>query len=37
VLTARLSAFTTLVKATDLTLVDEVPIDGHATLQLKYW
>jgi hypothetical protein len=37
VLTARLSAFTTLVRATDLTLLDEVPIDGQATLQLKYW
>ncbi|MCJ7957091.1 MULTISPECIES: DUF1120 domain-containing protein [unclassified Pseudomonas] len=37
VLTARLSAFTTLVKGTDLNLVDEMPIDGHATLQVKYW
>lgn len=37
VLTARLSAFTTLVPATELTLVDDVPIDGHATLQVKYW
>lgn len=36
VLNARLSAFTTLVRAKDLTLVDEIPIDGHATLQLKY-
>lgn len=36
VLNARLSAFTTLVPGNELTLVDEVPIDGHATLQLKY-
>lgn len=36
-LKARLRAFTILVPATDLTLVDEVPIDGQATLQLKYW
>lgn len=35
-LSARLQAFTIIVKATDLTLLDEVPIDGHATLQLKY-
>lgn len=36
-LNARLRAFTIIVPATDLTLLDEVPIDGHATLQLKYW
>lgn len=36
VLNARLSAFTTLVPAKDLTLLDEVPIDGSATLQVKY-
>lgn len=36
-LTARLRAFTIIVPATDLTLLDEVPIDGQVTLQLKYW
>ena len=36
-LSARLRAFTMIVPATDLTLLDEVPIDGQATLQLKYW
>ena len=36
-LSARLTVFTTLVRANDLTLVDEIPIDGHATVQLKYW
>jgi len=36
-LSARLRAFTIVVPASDLTLLDEVPIDGHATLQLKYW
>lgn len=36
-LNARLRAFTIIVPATDLTLLDEVPIDGQATLQLKYW
>ncbi|OPA97274.1 hypothetical protein BFW88_04550 [Pseudomonas fluorescens] len=36
-LNARLRAFTMIVPATDLTLLDEVPIDGQATLQLKYW
>ena len=36
-LSARLRAFTIIVPATDLTLLDEVPIDGQATLQLKYW
>ncbi|MGJ7513326.1 DUF1120 domain-containing protein [Pseudomonas baetica] len=35
-LSARLRAFTIIAPATDLTLVDELPIDGHATLQLKY-
>lgn len=36
-LNARLRAFTVIVPASDLTLLDEVPIDGQATLQLKYW
>lgn len=36
-LSARLRAFTIIVPATELTLLDEVPIDGQATLQLKYW
>ena len=36
-LNARLRAFTIIVPATDLTLLDEVPLDGQATLQLKYW
>jgi hypothetical protein len=36
-LSARLTVFTTIVRANDLTLVDEIPIDGHATVQLKYW
>lgn len=35
-LNARLRAFTIIAPADDLTLVDELPIDGHATLQLKY-
>ncbi|WLI07840.1 DUF1120 domain-containing protein [Pseudomonas sp. FP597] len=35
-LNARLRAFTMIVPATDLTLLDEVPIDGQVTLQLKY-
>ncbi|HEF4757821.1 TPA: DUF1120 domain-containing protein [Pseudomonas putida] len=35
-LNARLRAFTIIAPASDLTLLDEVPIDGHATLQLKY-
>lgn len=35
-LSARLRAFTIIVQSTDLTLLDEVPIDGQATLQLKY-
>lgn len=33
---ARLTAFTTIVRANDLTLTDEVPIDGHITVQLNY-
>lgn len=36
-LKARLRAFTTIAPATDLTLIDKLVIDGHATLQLKYW
>lgn len=36
-LSARLRAFTMIVPASNLTLLDEVPIDGQATLQLKYW
>nr|WP_314567662.1 DUF1120 domain-containing protein [uncultured Pseudomonas sp.] len=36
-LTARLRAFTLIAPSTDLTLLDELPIDGQATLQLKYW
>lgn len=36
-LSARLRAFTMIAPASDLTLLDEVPIDGLATLQLKYW
>ncbi|MBD8090245.1 DUF1120 domain-containing protein [Pseudomonas fluorescens] len=36
-LSARLRAFTTIVPASDLTLLDEVPIDGLAVMQLKYW
>ncbi|MGR3888113.1 DUF1120 domain-containing protein [Pseudomonas sp. 1152_12] len=36
-LRARLRAFTIIVPSRDLTLLDEVPIDGQATLQLKYW
>lgn len=36
VLSARLRAFTIIVPAANLTLLDEVPIDGQATLQLKY-
>ncbi|MHC8317931.1 DUF1120 domain-containing protein [Pseudomonas sp. LB3P31] len=35
-LQARLTAFTTIVRADDLTLTDEVPIDGHVTVQLNY-
>ena len=36
-LTARLQAFTVIAPAGDLSLLDELPIDGHATLQVKYW
>lgn len=36
-LNARLRAFTIIAPANGLTLLDEVPIDGQATLQLKYW
>ncbi|KAB0565638.1 DUF1120 domain-containing protein [Pseudomonas palleroniana] len=36
-LNARLRAYTVIAPASDLTLLDELPIDGHATLQLKYW
>ncbi|WP_339417697.1 MULTISPECIES: DUF1120 domain-containing protein [unclassified Pseudomonas] len=35
-LSVRFRAFTIIVQSTDLTLLDEVPIDGQATLQLKY-
>ncbi|AKS06222.1 DUF1120 domain-containing protein [Pseudomonas trivialis] len=35
-LSARLRTFTIIVPADDLTLLDEVPINGQATLQLKY-
>lgn len=35
-LNARLRAFTIIAPAGDLSLADELPIDGHATLQLKY-
>lgn len=35
-LNARLTAFTTIVPANDLTLHDEIPIDGHVTVQLNY-
>lgn len=35
-LNARLTAFTTIVRANDLTLSDEIPIDGHVTMQLNY-
>lgn len=35
-LQARVQAFTLIAPASDLSLLDEVPIDGHATLQLKY-
>lgn len=36
-LSSRLRAFTTIAPASDLTLLDEVPIDGLAVMQLKYW
>lgn len=35
-LNARLRAFSIIVPANALTLIDEVPVDGQATLQLKY-
>lgn len=35
-LNARITAFTTITRANDLTLTDEIPIDGHITLQLNY-
>ncbi|MFE3199155.1 YidB family protein [Embleya sp. NPDC059237] len=35
-LQARVQAFTLIAPASDLSLLDELPIDGHATLQLKY-
>ncbi|NUT76536.1 DUF1120 domain-containing protein [Pseudomonas sp. C1C7] len=35
-LNARMRAFTIIAPASDLTLLDELPIDGHATMQLKY-
>lgn len=35
-LNARMRAFTIIAPASDLTLLDELPIDGHATLQLNY-
>ncbi|OAE14234.1 hypothetical protein AZH11_02775 [Pseudomonas simiae] len=35
-LSARLLAFTTIAPASNLTLLDEVPIDGLAVMQLKY-
>ncbi|KAF1028747.1 MAG: Protein GltF [Pseudomonas sp.] len=36
-LTARLRAATVIAPAGDLGLLDELPIDGHATMQIKYW
>ncbi|WP_338489710.1 DUF1120 domain-containing protein [Pseudomonas trivialis] len=35
-LSARMRAFSLIAPATELTLLDEIPVDGHATLQLKY-
>jgi hypothetical protein len=35
-LNARLTAFTTIVRANELTLSDEIPIDGYVTVQLNY-
>lgn len=35
-LNANMTVYTTLEKASSLTLTDEVPIDGHATLEVKY-
>lgn len=36
-LSARLQAFTIIVPSKGLGVTDELPIDGAATLQLKYW
>ena len=36
-LTARLRVFSIIAPAASLTLLDEVPLDGQASLQLKYW
>ncbi|WP_392891121.1 DUF1120 domain-containing protein [Pseudomonas migulae] len=36
-LSARLRAFTFIAPTNDLTVLDELPIDGHVTLQLEYW
>lgn len=33
---ARINVATLIVRADDLTLTDEIPIDGHVTLQLTY-
>ena len=35
-LSARLRANTIIAPATDLTLLDELPIDGHVTMQITY-
>jgi len=35
-LSARLRAFTIIAPAKDLTVLDELPIDGHATVQITY-
>lgn len=35
-LSARLRASTIIAPATDLTLLDELPIDGHVTMQITY-
>lgn len=36
-LSARIRAFTLIVPASDLSTQDELPIDGHTTVQLRYW
>lgn len=36
ILEAKLSLFTHVAPASGLTLTDEVPLDGHATLQVNY-
>lgn len=36
-LRARIRAFTLIAPSGGLSLLDEVPIDGHTTVQLKYW